>query len=152
ATEKITDPHNFAIEVWATGGLFALAALLVALAVFFRQTLKKGSGPFLSDKKGPDPLFDPVTQEPRIHWVDYLGGMVGLLLAFRLRTIDLAPDEIVGEGVHAAIRALIWFAAFALFFQVAWRGPTLVLALAAGVAACLLNLTVSGGIAEPSVA
>jgi O-antigen ligase len=155
ATEKITDPHNFAIELWATGGLFALVALLVALAAFFRQTAgsKKGSGPFfLSPKKGTDPFFDPVTQEPRVHWEYYLGGMAGLLLAFWLLTSDRSPDEIVGEGIHAAIRALIWFAAFALFFQVAWSGPTLVLALTAGVAACLLNLTVSGGIAEPSVA
>jgi O-antigen ligase len=61
-TEKITDPHNFAIELWATGGLFALVALLVALAAFFRQTVpvaKKGSGVFLGPGgvKTTGPLF-----------------------------------------------------------------------------------------------
>jgi O-antigen ligase len=162
-TEKITDPHNFAIELWATGGVIALVGMLVALAAFFRQTVpsakkaaKKGSGVFspAAGEKTPDPFFaaDPVTQETRIHWEYYLGGMAGLLLAFWLRTSELSPDEIIGEGVLAGIRSLIWFAAFALFFQVAWSGPSLVLALTAGVAACLLNLTVSGGIAAPSVA
>src|SRR5262249_27367393 len=33
-----------------------------------------------------------------------------------------------------------------------WSGPTLVLALTAGVAACLLSLTVAGGIAAPALA
>jgi tetratricopeptide (TPR) repeat protein len=134
-------------------------ALLVALAAYFRQTVpfaKMGSGVFspAAAQKTPDPFFatDPVVQEGRLHWEFYLGGMAGLLLAFWLRTSDLSPDEIIGEGVHAAIRALIWFAAFALFFQVAWSGPTLVLALTAGVTSCLLNLTVSGGIAAPAVA
>src|SRR5262249_24357413 len=39
----------------------------------------------------------------------------------------------------------------ALLERVAWRGATRALALAAGVAAMLLNLTVSGGISFPSV-
>src|SRR5262249_28759357 len=105
ATEKIIDPHNFAIELWATGGLFALLGMLVALAAFVRQTVpaaKKGLDTFLPEQKVPDPFFaEPVAQEPRIHWEYYLGGMAGLLLAFWVRTSGLSPDEIIGEGVHA---------------------------------------------------
>ncbi len=32
ASEEIKDPHNFALETWATAGIGALAALLTALA------------------------------------------------------------------------------------------------------------------------
>ena len=42
ATEDISDPHNFLLEVWATGGIFALAALLVLLAVFFLRIWRYG--------------------------------------------------------------------------------------------------------------
>src|SRR5262249_3472578 len=33
ATEQIKDPHNFALEMWATAGLFALIGLVLALAM-----------------------------------------------------------------------------------------------------------------------
>jgi hypothetical protein len=140
--EVVSDPHNFALEVWAAGGVFATAALLVALGVFFRQAaagfwLPAGPPP----AEGPSPLLG------------YLGGMVGLLLAFLLRAWSLpSTDEIVLEAAAAAGRSLVWFAAFAVLLSVPWSAPALVLALTAGVAACLLNLTVSGGIGFPSVA
>jgi hypothetical protein len=63
-----------------------------------------------------------------------------------------STDEIVLEAAAAAGRSLVWFVAFAALLSVPWSATALVLALTAGVAACLLNLTVSGGIAFPSVA
>jgi hypothetical protein len=48
--------------------------------------------------------------------------------------------------------SVAWFAAFALFRGIPLPGRAFVLSLAAGVAALLLNLTVAGGIAFPSVA
>ncbi len=42
ASEDISDPHNFLFEVWATSGLFALAALLVILAIFFLRSRRHG--------------------------------------------------------------------------------------------------------------
>jgi hypothetical protein len=50
------------------------------------------------------------------------------------------------------VRSVAWFGAFALLESVPWTARGRALALAAGVAALLLNLTVSGGIAFPSVA
>src|SRR5262249_352903 len=35
AWEKIKDPHNFLLEIWATSGAFALLALVALLAAFF---------------------------------------------------------------------------------------------------------------------
>ena len=79
--------------------------------------------------------------------------MAGLLLAFLLRAGSAgSADEILLEGVAAGCRSVVWFAAFALFWSIPWSGRTVVLALAAGVTACLLNLCVSGGISFPSVA
>lgn len=42
AAEDISDPHNFLLEVWASAGIFALAALLVLLAVFFLRIRRYG--------------------------------------------------------------------------------------------------------------
>ena len=39
AEEKIKEPHNFALEVWATCGGFALLALLGALGAFFHHVV-----------------------------------------------------------------------------------------------------------------
>src|SRR6185437_1294611 len=39
AEEKIKDPHNFALEIWATCGIFALLAMLVALVAFFQHVI-----------------------------------------------------------------------------------------------------------------
>jgi tetratricopeptide (TPR) repeat protein len=56
------------------------------------------------------------------------------------------------RAVIAGGRSVIWFATFALFERVPWSGRVRGLALSAGVAACLANLCVSGGISFPSVA
>lgn len=42
AVEDISDPHNFLLEVWASAGIFALAALLVLLAIFFFRIRRCG--------------------------------------------------------------------------------------------------------------
>ena len=40
AVEKVQDAHNFALEVWATSGVFALLVLLLTLGSFFRQVME----------------------------------------------------------------------------------------------------------------
>lgn len=42
ATEDISDPHNFLLEVWSAAGTFAVAALLVLLAFFFLRVRRRG--------------------------------------------------------------------------------------------------------------
>lgn len=146
AYEEIKDPHNFALEMWATGGLFALAALLAALGAFFWKVLRRAPA-----DDGPPEASPLARVEPR--WEFYLGGMAGLLLSFVLRVWGAAnSDFIIVEAAASAVRSLAWFAAFALLDAVPWSGRTVRIALAAGVAALLLNLGVSGGIAFPSVA
>jgi hypothetical protein len=78
--------------------------------------------------------------------------MLGLLLGFVLRVQESVPEAIIPEAINAGLRAVVWFAAFALFESVRWTARGRAAALAAGVLALLLNLCVSGGIGFPSVA
>jgi len=149
AFEKVQDPHNFVLEVWATSGFFAVTALLAALAFFFLRIRKALRG-VLTEAPEEDRTDEDAGY--RIRWEFYLGGMAGLLLGFLLRALDQPASDILMEGLLSAGRSLIWFAAFAILVDIPWPGYGRLLALATGVAALLLNLLVSGGIALPSVA
>lgn len=152
ASEKIADPHNFLLELWATSGVFAVLLLLTAVAVFFWTTRKAWTAP-LNDEGTRSPSPTPEREgAAAIRWEFYLGGMAGLLLGFALSAFGQSPDEIIVRGLAAGARSILWFGTFALLENIAWRGSSRARALAAGVAALLLNLLVSGGISQPSVA
>src|SRR5262249_41576862 len=104
AFEKVQDPHNFALEIWATCGILTLVALLATLGLFFRRTLH-------SVLTAPERIADPRSSNPQsqlIRWDLYLGGMAGLILGFLLRAGDLSMDELVPEGIISGLRSLIW--------------------------------------------
>lgn len=145
AFEQIQDPHNWILEIWATSGLLTTIALLASLAAFGRILAQSGVA-----AADPAPLAGSLWKLP--HWEFVLGGVAGLLLALVLRAGDLSADEIKQEGLVSAVRAGIWFAAFCVLYPVPWSERSLQWALGTGVAALLLNLLVSGGIALPSVA
>jgi hypothetical protein len=150
AEEKIKDPHNFALEMWATGGLFALLALLGALAAFFYQVVRWFGGWAVEETSIPQ-SDHATTQPPDVRWEFYLGGMFGLLLGFVLRVNTATPGNIMAETYSAAVRSVVWFAAFALLERLSWTDRGRVLVLTTGIAALLLNLCVSGGIGFPSL-
>ncbi len=151
--EPIKDPHDFALEVWATSGVFALLALLATLAAYFFVVGRGvwGMGP-LARRASEGPPPGGAEAEPPLRWEYYVGGMFGLLLGFVLRAGEGQSGDVVGEGIAAGVRSVAWFGAFALLESVPWTARGRALALAAGAAALLLNLTVSGGISFPSVA
>ena len=175
AGEKIKDPHNFVLELWATGGIFVLAAMLVALGGVFwygraacgftagSQPLPpapspaRGGGvdipvPPARTGKGTEGLGSASAESSPVRWEYYAGGVLGLLLAFALRMTSLhSPDQILQEGLTSAVRSLVWFLAFALLERILWTDQQRAVALLAGVAALLLNLCVSGGIGAPSI-
>jgi O-antigen ligase len=150
ASEKITDPHNFALEIWATAGVFALAALLTALGAFFWKTRHVWTTPQQQDPKEERPPDSEIRFATR--WEFYLGGMAGLILGFILSSFNQSRDQVLVNGFVAGGRAVVWFIMFALLETVPWNRPARALALTGGVAALLLNLAVSGGISFPSVA
>src|SRR5207302_8283040 len=130
APAVVSQPGNFALEVWATLGLPALVALGVALVSFFRRTLSFAPGPSQGTEDG----------EETTRWEFYEGGMIGLLVGFVFRALPLSGETITAEALAAAARAVVWFATFALLHGIRWTGATRVLACAAGVAALLLHL------------
>jgi hypothetical protein len=148
AVEKVKDPHNFLLEMWATCGLFTALALLATLAAFFARVLREGSAgsPPVPPSASPQPLAEKRLME------FYLAGMAGLILGFVLRVAGLSADEILILGLVSAALSVVWFAGFAVFAAIPWAGPARALVLAAGVAAVLLNWTVSGGVSFPSLA
>jgi hypothetical protein len=149
AYEKVQDPHNFVLEIWATSGVFALLALLVALALLFHRLWPVIRGPLASLPR--EPQTEPASGTG-IRWEFYVGGMTGIVIGFVLRALDQPGNDILYEGTLSACRCLVWFAAFVLLNSICLGGPARCLAITAGVTALLLNLLVSGGIALPSVA
>jgi O-antigen ligase/tetratricopeptide (TPR) repeat protein len=151
--EEVQDPHNFALELWATCGFFGMAVLLVALSVFFRRVSGSRQQAAGSKEAGDSSLPAACCPLPATTpWEFYLGGMAGLILGFLLQAWYMSADEKIVAGATAGVRSLIWFPAFALFLSVPWSGRGRTLALTAGVAVLLLNLCVSGGIALSAVA
>ena len=147
AFEKLQDPHNFVLELWATCGVLGALALLAAFGLFFRRIwqARNTSEEVLAAEDTPESFI-------KLRWEFYLGGVGGLLLGFVIRAASLEPQYILMEGVLAGMRSLLWFAAFAVLDGVLWRGSLRPFVLAAGVLALLVNLLVSGGIGLPAVA
>ncbi len=144
----VTDPHNFLLEIAATGGVVALLAVLAALGMFFvkaaRRLRQPSQGAGAEVETGPNELT---------RWEFYIGGMCGLVLGFIIRqtTGDRTGDDILREGFIACVRCLVWLTAFVLFERVPWSGRVRLGALTAGAAALLLMLMVSPGAGLPSV-
>lgn len=142
AYEKIQDPHNFFLEMWATSGLLGLVALIGTLFLLFREI-----GPGVrgnAEEVVPDPSAGP-------RWEFYLGGALGLFLGFALRAAGVVSEDLLAEGVLSAMGGLIWFGAFALFLTIPWSGAVQSLTLGTGLLIVLVNLLISGGLMFPSL-
>ena len=162
AAGATNDAHNFVLGLWASYGIFALAAVLLALGAFFVLVLRPGKEVREAVATGPGEPSAETAAPTR--WEFYVGGMGGLLLGYFLREAYRSPDEMLHtqalpaiedvwqRGLVAGVRAVLWFAAFALFEGVPWSAGARRLALAAGVAALLLGLGIAPGIDFPSLA
>jgi hypothetical protein len=150
AIERVSQPGNFLLETLAAGGLLALAALVFALVAFFWRV-----GPEIS---GPD--FDRVAEGTpadassavSTRWEFYIGAVVALTAVFLPQIGGQPVEQLIPLAILAAVRSLIWFAAFALFTTIPWTPRWRLVAITAGVLALLLCLLVTGGSFYPSVA
>jgi hypothetical protein len=163
-----TAPGNFLLEMWLEGGFLALGAFVVGVGLFFVAVLRwywHGGGGRPARFSEPRLSEEPSATPGRIHeeggtgadaepvrWEYYLGGTVGMIMAFVLRASAAQPDEILGEAVVAALRSVVWFGAVALFERIAWKDRERGGALALGVAALLLVWMVHPGVSFPAVA
>jgi len=145
ATEKISDPHNFILELWATSGSVAVILIALVLGIALARSLSPtaaGSG----QRQGGS------SQTEHGAMLFLYAGLAGFVLAFALTSIHQEPDAVLGSAWMALARTLIWVIAFFAFASGAYPGLLLSMGLGAGVCACLINCLVSGGISFPALA
>jgi hypothetical protein len=158
AAERVAQPDNFFLETLATVGFFGAAALMIAIVGFVRRVwpeIRRG-WPQTEEADLPhEPAMPEVSAAPsrrRTRWEFYIGGIVGLTLAFLLGPSGSSTDEMIRLAGVAAVRSVVWFGAFALLEAIPWTERRTLLALAAGVFAGFLCLLGSGGFFYPSLA
>lgn len=138
ASENIADPHNFILEVWATGGtpaLLACVGLTVTLALRVRRIVQPSQSP-----ASPSILTAPF----RAHAV---GAITGVMIGYGCGFLaDVMP---------AFVLLLTGFpvAALTLWLLKPWvaHGEISSSLLVAALIALLINLLAAGGISFPGV-
>lgn len=138
SSEEILDPHNMLLDVWASSGLLAVAALLAALGLAARNIF------------GPArPLDEEGLQEPssKIAWL-IACGFGGWVLAWPLG--DLHPFG--GLETRWFVLGATWAGCWLFLGPLLSRGPVPAWGLGAAAAALAVHLLAAGGIGYPSVA
>jgi hypothetical protein len=103
ASEEIRDPHNFILEVWATGGTLALAGLVATLA---------GFGMAWHESRTSTPAaLDPAAQQEN-PWLPLLGALAGLPLAYAAGLpfgfMFTLAQALIAAGAGAVLVFAIW--------------------------------------------
>ncbi len=175
SSEEILDPHNLFLEVWSTGGFWALVALLAALVAGFWNLLGPPSPPRTSTES------DRTRRRRRRSHVD-MPPLVGHEPASDDREIDRSSRRLTWLIAWAAAgwvlvvlpcpplgvgrlnpfqgdlfyRWLVlgagWIAAVFLGAPLWNRLPIPALALGSGVLAVVVNMLAAGGVGVPTVA
>jgi hypothetical protein len=150
ASEEVLDPHNMILEVWVTGGLFALIALLAAIGIGLRETLgpaRESLGDELDN--GPEGAKPSRVLQPQAGWLVAMAGLgwIGVWGFGKLNPLIqgdlLARWLLLGTGWALAV----------LLGSALWkRSPIPPSGLGVGFLAIAINLLAAGGIGIPSVA
>jgi O-antigen ligase len=140
ASEEIRDPHNFLLEVWATGGTLAFLALVALLAAYalFVWELKPSEA---ASATAPAESADDVG-------LMFLGAAAGFPLAYLAGlAFNLSPPPMQLLGGLA-------IGAFAVWLLRAWiaEGELALRLPALGVLVLAIHWLAAGGVAYPGVA
>jgi hypothetical protein len=150
SSEEILDPHDLFLEVWATAGVWALLALVLALAMGLWELL----GPSRDEKpRSGDPGDDSPDEEgdqpPRREGWLVVSAWAGAVLVVLMGLMNLFAD---GLFVRWLILGACWVVAV-LLGGVLWRRGTITAAaMGAALTAVVVNLLAAGGIGIPTVA
>jgi O-antigen ligase len=152
ASEEIADPHNFLLEIWATSGTPAMAALLAALAYFgflicrVRACTHQNDSQINDSQLGAKPASSYSTK-----WI-LAGAASGFPIACVLGVIATNPPDIVAWvlGIIAGLPTLLLIVpaaacGIALLFTWIERGRLPAALPALGVAVMLVDLSTTGG-------
>ncbi len=160
SSEEILDPHDLFLEVWATAGIWALLALVLALILSVRDLFgaavaSRAEMASSSDRRRPTPVGQATDADDRdiapprrMRWLIASAGagwiVVVLLGMMNLFESDLYPRWLILGGS--------WLAAVLLGGPLWRRLPIPALGLGAALIAVLVNLLAAGGIGIPTVA
>ncbi|HTN75967.1 MAG TPA: O-antigen ligase family protein, partial [Pirellulaceae bacterium] len=142
ASENISDPHNFVLEIWANFGTLALVALLAVMGLFAWQVWNGAKRSTTVDETEPSPA--PTASYRLI----CAAALVGVIMAYGCGFLaGFMPDFnllISGVPIGALVLWLLrpWVAG----------GELNITMLVAALAALVVNLLVAGGIGTPGVA
>ena len=148
SSEEIQDPHDLFLEVWATAGVWALLALVLALAIGLRNALGR---PIVTRPPDNEPARPPDEESgpprrPRWLWTWAGGGWI-LVVLFGMMNLfenDMFPRWLIlGTG---------WLVGALLIGPLWSRLPIPGLAMGAAVVSVVVNLLAAGGIGIPTVA
>ena len=157
ASEEISDPHDFVLEVWATAGVWAVVALalavVVGLANAFLPPGRKGQDSDLEEipprrVSGSKAPTNPSAAPASAGWLVACAGG-GWLVVLMLGRLDLIGG---GDFERWVILGGAWGLALALGVSLARRRPLDPAVAGAAALAVLVNLTAAGGIGIPTVA
>jgi O-antigen ligase len=169
SSEEILDPHNLFLEVWATAGVWALLALVAALAcglwnLLGRSTQKTGADALRPGRESRrDSRQTPTTGIPkpadgdqglaapprRVSWLVACAGFGGWALVVMLGRLNPFEGDLFFRWM---ILGASWLAAVFLGATLWRRLPFPEVALGSAVLAVLINLLAAGGIGIPTVA
>lgn len=147
SSEEIFDPHNLVLDVWATAGALAMAALVTGLGVAFWNLLRPAPAP-------SDPATEPPASKAwsalewsdnpplRSNWLLVCAGG-GWILASIVGTLNPFEGDLPNRWLILGL-AWIWVVLFGLQ---AWRRvPISAVGFGAGALAIAVNLLAAGGI------
>jgi hypothetical protein len=147
SSEEILDPHNMVLEVWATAGLPAVAALLAALGLGIWQSLRpsrdRASDEELADSPSED-IDAPKTAAWLIPW-----GAAGWIAVVLFGKLNPFQGDLFTRWI---ILGLGWVLAAGLGWALWRRGPVAAAGAGVAVLAIAVNLLAAGGIGIPAVA
>jgi hypothetical protein len=169
SSEEILDPHNLFLEVWATAGVWALLALVAALAWGLWNLLGPGtqkkeradttqtsrasrrdSRQMTIGKPKPCEGDEGLAAPPRrVSWLVACAGLGGWALVVMLGRLNPFEGDLFFRWM---ILGASWLAAVFLGAPLWRRLPIPELALGGAVLAVLINLLAAGGIGIPTVA
>jgi hypothetical protein len=143
SSEEITDPHNWLLDLWASGGILAVVSFLACLALAV-VLLRRGCG-FDGE---PATLGDLERSGSASSWVaDLPGPALGFFFAF------VAPVAAASGNfdVWQLMLLVAWIGVFAILSRNLGTTPLAGVALAAAVLGLLIHLSGAGGIEMPAI-
>lgn len=161
ASETVSDPHNFLLEIWATAGTPALLALLAMLAVFAIELWRRSKP---TDTPASESTADEVSRRTKSTTLPlpthdctfvYVGALVGFVLGIALASLGGYFVLSSNSGGFAGL-LLLGLPAAAIFLWAVhgWvhHGEMQPALLVIGLVVLGVNLLVAGAVSFPGVA